>query len=196
MSMSQLCIQILSSKEASGDGWESLFVLFLLARCLTNEWADILPKPTFLKTSKKTKIYFDEPFDNRGKSYDDVQSWSELVERITPGEDPAISIFYPTHASFVGYDAVVVYTEDKAIKEITGYQMKEGKNHANQDVESSFRQSYVVKGAPPGKQTPRFGWTIPSDTMVENFFGVSGKYWTPKKWNALRGTERSSMPEK
>ena len=42
--MGDLCKNVLTAKEQSGDGWEALFVLFLLARCVTKSWQEpILP---------------------------------------------------------------------------------------------------------------------------------------------------------
>lgn len=74
------------------------------------------------------------------------------------------------------------------IKRIIGYQLKEDKSDATQPTETEFYRSFVVKGASPILALTRQGWYILSDNDIEKFFGVSGKYWTPKEWRRLAAT--------
>jgi len=189
-SVAALCRRLVGSKESSGgDGWEGLFVLFLLARCLTSGWQEpALPEFTFVST-KKPAVLFNEPFDNSLKSFDECASWNDLKDGVAPGEEPALSICYPTHARFVAYDAIVTFSENKKIKRIIGYQLKEGKNDAKQPRETNFFKSFVLKGVSPNENLVKSGWLIPGDKEMDEFFGVSGMYWTPKKWKELSATE-------
>ena len=76
----------------------------------------------------------------------------------------------------------------KEIRRIIGYQLKEGKRDATQPTEREFYRSFVVKGASPNLASARQGWYILSDSDIEKFFGVSGKYWTPKECSRLAAT--------
>jgi len=184
-SMSKLCKMLLDSKESSGEGWEGLFVLFLLARCLTAGWqTGVLPEFTFA-TQGPLKVLYNQPYEG---VLDNCQSWDDLKCGIRPGSEPALSVYYPTHSRFGAYDAILLFTESKEIKRIIGYQLKEGKSDATQPTEREFYRSFVVKGASPNLASTRQGWHILSDNDIEKFFGVSGKYWTPKEWRRLAAT--------
>lgn len=191
-SVGSLCKQVLGSKASSGDGWEALFVLILLARCLTSSWKEpALPSFTSFNSAKKPVVLFNQPFDSSSKCLDECKSWKDLNEGITPGEEPTISIYYPTHASFGAYDAILVFSEGKKMKRVIGYQLKEGRSNATQPAERCFYKSFVLKGVPPNETQIKMGWIIPEDKAVEEFFGVSGMYWTPKKWKELSATDRN-----
>ena len=132
-------------------------------------------------------VLFDSPFLGEFKCYDQCECWADLKKGIKPGEAPAISIYYP-HTRFKAYDVVLVISENKAIKRIIGYQLKEGSNDATQDVEPKFRQSFVMKGVPLSEPRYRSDWTFPSEQEIDEFFGVSGAHWMPKQWKKLAAT--------
>jgi hypothetical protein len=73
--MAGLCIQVLESTESSGDGWEALFVLFILARCLNRKWLDpIFPEPEF-ESSQKPTVTFNESLS--GTLLDQCKNWND-----------------------------------------------------------------------------------------------------------------------
>ena len=189
-SKGELCKNVLTAKEQSGDGWEALFVLFLLARCVTKSWREpILPDVgRFFESGEKTVVLFNQPFCGRFKLLDKCECWSDLEKEILPGEAPTISIYYPTHAKFRAYDVILVASEKKKITGKVGYQCKEGKNDATQGVEQEFDSSFVLKGPSPVDSSHKVSWIIPSDDDIDAFFGVSGKHWTPKQWKKLAAT--------
>ncbi|KAL3925119.1 MAG: hypothetical protein SGILL_000624 [Bacillariaceae sp.] len=191
-SMAGLCKSILTSKESSGDGWEALFVLFLLARCVTNSWQEPLLPAIYgcFESTDEPVVLYDAPYSS-DMFYDQCQCWDQLKKGIMPGKAPAISVYYPMNAKFEAYDVVLVVSENQAIKFIIGYQLKEGKNNAKQKVENEFRHSFVLKGASPSTERVKMDWTIPTEENIDEFFGVSGKHWTPKQWRNLAATATS-----
>jgi hypothetical protein len=62
VTLADLCLGLLSSKDASGESWESLFVLFLLTRCLTGKWSPpILP----LMVRERPVVQYNHPLTTR-----------------------------------------------------------------------------------------------------------------------------------
>ena len=185
-SMAQLCKQILESKECSGDGWEALFVLFLLARFLTSSWIDpILPELAF-ESSTKPVVHFNEALQDT--VLDHCVNWNDLKAGFLPKKRPTISLFYPSFAMFEAYDVIAIFSENSKMNHILGYQLKEGKQNATMKPENFFR-SIVVKGTPPRKTTPqKSNWMVAGEDDINDFFGVSGKHWTPQEWKKLNAT--------
>jgi hypothetical protein len=188
-SIASLCKQLHDAKESSGDGWETLFVLFLLARCVNAQWHDaVLPKFAFIG-DQKPEVRYNEPYDNSLRCFSQCHNWKELKDGIKPSEKPQISVYFPTHAKFEAYDVVVTFSEQNRIERVYGYQLKEGSGNSKHPVESDFFRSFVVKGDPPDETLQRAGgWCIPSGMDMDDFFGESGKYWTPKEWKKLSAT--------
>lgn len=188
-SIANLCKQLHDAKESSGDGWEALFVLFLLARCINAQWHDaLLPKFAF-RGDQKAEVRYNEPYDNSSlRCFSQCHNWKELKDGIKPSKKPQISVYFPTHAKFEAYDVVVMFSEQNRIERVYGYQLKEGSGNSKQPVESDFFRSFVVKGDPPDGTLQKAGWCIPSGMDIDDFFGESGKYWTPKEWKKLSAT--------
>ena len=151
--MRTLCAQLHQSKELSGDGWEGLFVLFLMAKCIAGQ-ADskLLPEEWFRGSSPRVKY---NQYYRAGRSLDQCKTWSELKSGIKAYEQPTISTFYPTHAQFQAYDVIAVYSLENEISSIYGYQLKEGKANSYQPVEATFEKSFVIKGDPPVSTSER-----------------------------------------
>ena len=187
-SMATLCNQMTLAKEKAGDGWEGLFVLFLLARCIAKEPDGLFLPKTWLGKDPLTGEYplikynnYDSDCISSGTLLDQCTTWKELSEGIDLTEKPTVSILFPTHAQFRAYDAFVVYSVgDK--KEVYGYQLKEGAASTDQPVDESLRKSFVVRGVPATKSNKKTQWRIASDEQLNRFFGPCGRNWTPKKW--------------
>jgi hypothetical protein len=76
--IAKLCLQLVDSKESSGDGWEGIFVLFLLCRCLTESWdGKLLPAEhgQIFESEKSPVLFFNRPLK---KCLDDCKTWEEL----------------------------------------------------------------------------------------------------------------------
>ncbi|CAB9518384.1 unknown protein [Seminavis robusta] len=143
-SMAMLCNQMTLAKEKSGDDWEGLFILFLLARCIAKEPDGLFLPKTWLGKDPLTGEYplieyknYDSDRVSSGTLLDQCTTWKELSEGIDLTEKPTVSILYPSHAQFGAYDAFVVYSVgDK--KEVYGYQLKEGEASTDRPVEESL----------------------------------------------------------
>jgi hypothetical protein len=178
--------QFAQSKEASGDGWEALFVATLLMRALSGKF--------------DTPCFFLETDDfgdcavsfNRGMSGNDshlIKSVDEFVGQINePDSYPHIGIFYPRHASFEEVDVIVAAWRGKGNRVLYGYQLREGKALPQKEPNVLFDSCWVIRGDPPenGKEVRRWGPFNLSD--VDDFFGYSGAQWTPKRWKELNQT--------
>ena len=184
------CSQLRTSKGSSGDGWEALFVLLLLVRCITKmsstklhvTGSDALVPEDWFKQSPT--ISFNAAFS--GKSpITSCKNWEELKGGLSLDEGPQISIFYPPHASFVVYDVIVIYSEDKKIQKLYGYQCKQDEANAAQDVHPEFDCSFVLQGESRETSSIRKNWFVPGSKDIDEFFGSSGKLWTPREWRRL-----------
>ena len=185
--ISVLCNQLLTAKESSGEGWEAVFVLFLLARCVSGSWHQVMLPEFAFQGSQEPQVVFNGHY-NGTTFFSQIQTWDQLKSGIVVQENPTISIFFPTHAGFQAYDVFVVFSESREIRHVIGFQLKEGKSNAQQPVHSSVQNSFVVKGDPPEVQRTSSGWTIPAEKDINEFFGVSGEHWTPKRWKKLSAT--------
>lgn len=109
LTVAELCESVKASKQESGEAWENLFVLFLLARCLTHSHDNVfVPEDWF---QENLKVFYDGPYHGK-RCFGECKNWDEVKEGLTPGDDPQISIIFPTHNSFTVYDAVVVFSQD------------------------------------------------------------------------------------
>jgi len=186
--METLCDNIRESKRFSGDGWEGIFVLFLLARCLTGSCDEyFVPPKWFLKTPK---VLFNAPYQsNDQRLFSACKNWEQLLKSVTPGVEPQLSILFPTHSQFATYDVLAVYSKDGKNQSIYGYQLKEGTasptNFGTDDIERRF----WIQGKSPNNANSKKNWEIPDKAIIDNFYGESGKHWTPEQWRKFEATK-------
>jgi hypothetical protein len=192
----ELCYSLRTAKHQSGDAWEALFVIFLLARCVagiphkSSNNNSMVPKHWF---EEKVKVTYYARDKDATKTIDDCTSWrdiKEIIDRKSTGKQ--LAIIYPTHAKFEVYDVIVLYLDGKTIKETWGYQCKERKANSQHSANKEFTKSFVVKGEPPVDNQTKKGWTIPSNSQITEFFGVSGNRWTPQEWRRLQDSLKES----
>lgn len=166
-------------------------MLFLLARATAAKHQDpeasaggdsLLPQEWFYKSPQ---ISFNKYCQLAKLPFTSCRTWDDLKHGLDLDNGPQISIFYPQHASFEVYDVIVLYSEDKQVHHLHGYQCTEGKANSGQKVDPEFTRSFVLKGDTPDTSSIRDEWLIPSAKHIEDFFGVSGKLWTPKEWRRL-----------
>jgi hypothetical protein len=198
-----LCNGFYTAKEHSGDGWESLFVLFLLVRCIVAEphkrdsdatsllhpvaGESLLPKHWFGGT-EFPHVTYNSSYQNSNRLFSECDKWNDLLEGLQLEAAPQLSIFYPPHATFQVYDVIVVYSKDKKVLETYGYQCKEGKVNSKHDPDPDIIRSFVLKGDSPQESKLHRGWLTPSTTDMDGFFGESGRHWTPREWRRLSNT--------
>jgi hypothetical protein len=168
------------AKLNSGDAWESLFVLVLFVRALTGQ------AHTFMGTADiamGTQVEYNVPHTclTTKKMQDFLEGITKNLER-----GPQITLYYPPHASFPHYDCFLVsWDSDGKISRMLGYQLKEGKDLPSSKPSAEVDSSYVIRGAATQKPGNVRGWITPSKEEVNDFFGVSGKQWTPEQWKAI-----------
>jgi hypothetical protein len=195
--LADFCSILKDSKEESGEGWESLFVLFLVAYCLTGTSdGAFVPVDWFEKSqSEPPKVFLNGPYsaaDNNGRTISACKTWDQLKPGVRHGETPQLSIYYPTHNSFEVYDVIVVYSDSGKSQSVFGYQLKEGKATRGHVAHSSISQSFFIQGNPPTHTVNEDakGWSVPNKAMIDSFFGESGKHWTPEAWKAFSAAKQ------
>ena len=186
--LSDLCNLIKDAKEESGEGWEGLFVLVLIVRCLNNAYDGTFVPAEWFDSSPK--IFFNGPYDGLKNNLPigKCKTWDELRKGMVHGKTPQLSIWHPTHNRFEVYDALVVYSNGEKPLCIYGYQFKQGKAARRHRVHSDVTSSIFVQGNPPAKTIDQDaqGWTIPNNCDIDRFFGESGKHWTPESWKNFK----------
>jgi hypothetical protein len=179
-----------SHKVQSGDGWESLFVIVLLTRCLTKEFGTLVPVPAAFG-DVEVPTTWNQPF------IDSVNFHAEKVDEFVGGipvqrQEKSIAVYFPTNAKFQAYDVILAYWGEDKERKLIGYQLKEDSTLPKDiAMEQLFKVSYVIRGAARNKDFCTRRWTIPSDQALAQFFGDSAWYWTPKYWTALKNGEIS-----
>lgn len=188
--LADFCNILKDSKENSGEGWESLFVLFLFAYCLTGTSDGTFVLGDWFAHGELPKVFLNGPYsasNNDGRLISACKTWDELEPGMKLGEAPQLSIYYPTHNSFEVYDVIVVYSENRKSQCVFGYQLKEGKASREHAAHSSISRSFFVRGKPPKRTIVKDakGWCVPNKEVIDSFFGESGKHWTPEAWKAF-----------
>ena len=186
----KLCDDLRDSKRFSGEGWEAIFVLFLLARCLTKlDDEFFVPRKWFLEDPK---VLYNEPYQsNKQLLFSECENWQQLLKGVTPGDKPQLSILFPTHSRFKDYDVLAVYSEGGQNKSIYGYQLNEGATSIAHSASVTIEKSFWVQGKSPKSPKEQKNWLIPHEKIIDTFYGESGKHWTPKKWSKFMATKHS-----
>ena len=174
-----------TQKIQSGDGWEALFIVTLLTRCLTKSFCELVPLYGF-----DCEVCWNEPFDTQ------VDFGCESVEEFVSGipfrrSAKSISIYFPTNAKFEIYDVILACWGDNLQRQLFGYQLKVGSKLPEAfAMEDLFIRSYLIRGLPMTKESSIRRWTSPSDVTLDKFFGVSAQNWSPKRWAKLRNSAK------
>ena len=167
-------------KTKSDDGWESLFVFVLFVRALTGQTHNLLGFETIpVNTQVHFKIYSMWEEKTLESFFDKVP------ETVKTG--PQLSVYYFGGISLQGYDCFLVFWDAQGHRSfIIGYQLKkETKTTPRNEPSQRVSKSFAIRGRAVQNDKNRQGWVIPSPEALDEFFGVSGREWTPKQWNAL-----------
>lgn len=186
--MQKLCDSIRDSKTYSGDGWEGIFVLFLLARCLTGTYDEyFVPSKWFLENPK---VLYNAPYQSQSpRLFGLCKNWQEILKGVTPGAEPQLSILFPTNSRFATYDVLAVYSKDCENKSIYGYQLKEGTASTANIADREIERSFWVQGKSPDNAGSKKHWEIADKASIDKFYGESGKHWTPEQWRKFEETK-------
>eukprot|EP00978_Attheya_sp_CCMP212_P040524 scaffold221898_cov38-Attheya_sp.AAC.2 len=180
----------LGAKDQAGDAFEALFIIVAIIRCLSRNFeSDILP----LKNEEEDLIVeCDSPFFGNNFGTEDPYVFVDGIPKtLQDQESDQVSIYYPGHARFNAYDAIVaVWKHGGSSRKLYSYQLKEGqaagKPFAYDDV---FDSSYLIRGKSTSQASSIRLFAACSENQVDTFFGVSGSQWTPRAWKALQDQE-------
>jgi len=116
----------------------------------------------FLETPR---VLFNDQYKSNGRWFESCKNWEELLNGVTPGSKPQLSILYPTHSQFEMFDVLVVCSKDGENKSLYGYRLKESTHF----IETGFWLS--------GKslQDDHMKWNCADKEAMDSFYGVSGK---------------------
>jgi hypothetical protein len=174
-------------KTQSGDGWEALFIITLLTRCMTKQFCELVPLHGF-----DCEVSWNQPF--YGQVNFDTEKVQEFVSGI-PYHRPqkSIAVYFPSHAKFEVYDVILAYWGDNNERVLVGYQLKEGSATSKAfAMENVFHHSYMIRGRATIADNSIRGWKTPSDGTIDQFFGESARYWSPKCWAALKNNTNTT----
>ena len=134
-------------------------------------------------------------WSTEGKEFSLVTRTSELFRHMPDPIDTScqsIDIYYPPFAKFRSVDSFFVYHSGTGKRQVCCYQLKSGKKtvpqRLNDQPMNATLRKFVVRGL-AGEAKQKEGWEDVDDKTIEQFFGVSGREWTPKKWLEFRVLE-------
>ena len=182
-----------------GEGWESLFVLVLLVRCLTRSLDTVLTINFASFTYEDYKVTVNEPLEPQELSIENMKNVKELLTTIPDEVDRGrhhIAIYWPIHSGSQVYDIVAVAWKDGKKFAVVCYQLKEGDGLKPAKVIDSCNKIFLINGEATQEENEATGgnnaqnkWTTPSKEEISECFGSSGHYWTRQNWNELNANE-------
>ena len=177
-----------TGKTSGGDSWEALFAISLIVRLVTGYYDDLLPIHTFLPSTSEYDVTYNTLWEQTqsGASFPSITTIEQLIEGLTlPPSYPHVAVFYPPHARFEAYDLLVVAYQQADVRQVYGYQLKEGRVIPKKEVNSLCQHSYVIRGFAAEREKLLRGWKVASDEDIDQFLGVSGTSLAPKQWRSL-----------
>ena len=190
----------------SGGGWENLFLIPLMIRCLcfSAPSSSLLPitkqqiqrigysRVSYYRTG--CKVIRKKPEKTVARFIEDMEATVKHEEHETY---PRIVICYPKKATFPIYDVIVIHFVSYREKRCYGYQLKTGSaTPREKPLKHLFEESFWICGDPPETTEKWNGWTVAGQEDIDNFFGVSGKQWTPQRWKELKEEEEAREKSK
>jgi len=175
------------AEESSGKAWESLFLLVVIIRVVSKQFDKVILPLDF---SMDYSISFNQFIGSDQKPLVSIINVDEFIDDFTePERYPHVAIYQPKNASFPLFDLVIAVYDKAFSRKIYAYQLKEGKEipkHNTSLVMTEFEVCVLVRGQPPqGETRSKEQWIFPSKYKIVDFFGESGKHWTPEEWNKL-----------
>jgi len=173
--------EFFTAKESAGKAWENLFLLLVMIRVVSREFDKvILP----LDLCADYSISFNEFIRSDKKPLETIDNVDEFVGCFTEPDRYLHVAIYQPNASFPLFDLIIAVHD----KNVQG-QLKDRKEIPKQKrtsrVMTKFDACVLVRGPPPRGKKMR--WIVPSTSQIANFFGESGKHWTPEELNKLMG---------
>jgi len=124
--------------------------------------------------------YFDSSYDHNQS--DLIKTSEEFIKRIPKSFDGYhIAIHHMPNSNFAEFDVIVAVYDPYKKRNIYQYQLKEAENNP------AYHDNHInvwLKGHPSDPRN-HLGWIFPESKEIDEFFGESGKHWTPKCWDIL-----------
>ena len=190
-SLAMLCSELPSIRGGSGKGYEYLFAIAALARSIARlPDGVLLPEEWFENPAVEVVL---NPFKAgaAGKALNDCKTWADLQKGFhVKRAQPTVAIFLPGHAFFRSYDVIAAYFEGGVLVDCRAFQLKEGRhNQPRPPKADAVPLRFLVKSqAPATGLVDNNGWFVPSANAIDEFFGESGRWWTPAQWARLKAT--------
>jgi hypothetical protein len=184
LTIADMLNQFRTGKKDSGEDWESLFIVVLLVRLLSNTMNIFFT----LNRDESYSVSFNTYFNSRDKSFESFTKVDDFAANIRPPPNfPHVSVYYPTHAKFEELDIILAVWKNVNKKLLYGFQLKKGKNLPEKTLAANteFEKCYVIRGAAAKVGESIREWNITSNNDIAEFFGVSGERWTPKYWEEI-----------
>lgn len=177
-------------KGPSRDGWEPLFVIGLMIRCMASNFnTSLLPILSDYEFGLSFSVSLNQNLEFMNDPIRGLNSFEDLIEKMNiPSHLPHISIYYGSHLKFEPYDVIIAKYASNGRRKIFGYQLKQGKSLLPQfSAHSKVDKSFVILDFPTKDNSESLfhGWHIADLDEIYHFFGVSGRYWTSKDWAAF-----------
>jgi hypothetical protein len=171
---------------SAGDSWEALFVITAIVRIATNHFCSLLPLDPVAFAN--CRISYNSLWKQKqaGADFQQITTIQQLIEGLAlPPSYPHVAFFYLPDAHFETYDLLVVAYLRADLREIYGYQLKEGRLIPKKESSDLCQNSYVIKGFLPEREELLPGWKVASDEDIDQFLGVTGACIAPKQWRSL-----------
>lgn len=150
-----------TGKVSGGDSWEALFVISTIARVATNHFCSLLPLDTVTFANCRVSYNYFWEQTHGGASFPNITTIEQLIEGLTlPPSYPHVAVFYPPHARFETYDLLVVAYQQADVRQVHGYQLKEGRIIPKKEANSLCQHSYVIRGFAAAREKLLRGWKV------------------------------------
>ena len=185
-SLAALCSKLPHIPNGSGHGYETLLGIVALARGIAHcPDGVLLPEEWFNDVALEVTL---NSFDAEaaGKLLGDFTNWAEVQK----GADiqslhPTVAIFLPGQGHFWSFGVIAAYYKGGKLVEYRAFQLNHNARRPRPDDEYPIR--FLVNGkAPVVGRANKNGWIVPSAADIDEFFGESGRYWTPLQWARLQ----------
>ena len=104
LTIADMLNQFRTGKKDSGEDWESLFIVVLLVRLLSNTMNIFFT----LNRDESYSVSFNTYFNSRDKSFESFTEVDDFAANIRPPPNfPHVSVYYPTHAKFEELDIIL-----------------------------------------------------------------------------------------
>lgn len=161
------------AKENNGDAWDCLFVIALLIRVATGRFEDtVLPLCWWYSYSFSYNRHVGE-----GGRGDDLDAY--LKSMAEPDSAPHVAIYYPQHAQFPTYDVIVAVYDANRVRQLYGYQMKEGSDRPDNGPDNRFTKNILVRGL--ARKNIKNDWISLTENENDIFFWRFWETLDPRK---------------